>query len=103
MRRGTTPTYVMNFSTGDGAKIDDISITFAQGTLKLHAYLHDGKIVLDGDTASVTLLQEDTKLFSAGYLNRQVKVKLKEEYGSRVLTSEIVNETVYEQLNEAVL
>lgn len=103
MRRGTTPTYIMRFSTGLGEKIDNISLSFVQGQTKLHTYLSTGKITLENDTASVTLLQEETKLFSPGILQRQVKIKLKDEYGGLVQTTAIATESVYEQLNEVIL
>ena len=103
MRRGTTPTYVMHFSEGMGSKIDNICLTFSQGQTKRHLYLSTGKITLTGDIAQVTLLQEETQAFGVGTIQRQVKVKLKDEYGGAVQTSDIASEIVYGQLNEEVL
>ena len=97
MRRGTTPTYIIELPEGIGSQVADICLTFKQGsmtTLSLH--MSSGEIALNGDIASCTLTQEQTNMFSAGSVKRQVKVKFSE---TDVQTSDIESEDVYDVLH----
>lgn len=96
MRRGTTPTYLIQFNEGIGAQLADICLTFRQGQTILALHLSENQLALNGDLASCTLTQAQTNAFRAGVLQRQVKIKFTD---NTVQTSDIANEGVYEVLH----
>ena len=100
MRRGTTPTYLLEFDEGVGEQIADICFTFKQGATILPFHLSKNELALNGDLASCTLTQENTNSFKAGVVQRQVKVKFLDD---KTQTSDIINESVYDVLHEEVL
>ena len=101
MRRGTTPTYTLEFEEGVGAQIDDICLALHQknGPI-MNLHMSDGKMTLSGDVAYCTLTQEETNAFHKGSIQRQVKVKFK---NGNVQSSDITKEDVYDVLHEEVL
>jgi len=82
MRRATTPTYIFTFPFAV-SQLDDLTITFKQGSRSIVKHKEDGDI--EDVKFSFTLTQQETKTFCEGNCKGQVKLLA----GSRVLGSTI--------------
>lgn len=98
MIRGTTPTLVFRTSI-DCSKLTLLNIAFAQnGKIVLEKNLSQCNI--DGNTASVTLTEEDTLLFD---YKKKVEIQVRAGCGSTRLASRIIVEDVGRILKDGVL
>lgn len=95
MRRTTTPTYIFTFPFNISA-IDQMTITFAQGSRKIVKTKADGTIL---DTKfTLTLAQAETKQFCDG----NCKVQIKLASGQTVLASTIFEAKVRSILDDTL-
>ena len=95
MRRTTTPTYIFTFPFNISA-IDQMTITFAQGSRKIVKTKADGTIL---DTKfNLTLTQAETKQFCDG----NCKVQIKLASGQTVLASTIFEAKVRSILDDTL-
>lgn len=99
MRRGTTPThfFTLPFETDNLSKI---RIVYSQNANPI-VVKETEDCVMEGNTVTLTLKQEDTLLFDATkFVNIQVRVLTK---GNDSLVSNIVSKAVGECLDNEVL
>ena len=103
MIRLTTPTHTFVFPANiNPAELDWMMLTYAQnGTILFEKELSDVTIV--GQTISVVLSQEETKLFSAQSPNNNVQVQMRVGIGETAMATKIFNVPVADVLNSDVL
>lgn len=98
MIRGTTPTLVFRLSI-DCSALTILNIAFAQGgRIVLEKNLE--QCSLDGNTASVTLTEEDTLLFDC---NKKVEIQVRAGCGKTRLASRVIVEDVGRILKDGCL
>jgi hypothetical protein len=102
MRRGTTPTYVLDLSKIPAERVKDICLAFTQTKSGHSLFLHmdEGRITVNGNLGYATLTQEETNAFAKGKAKRQVKIKYEDNV---VRSTDIETEDVYDVLHEEVL
>lgn len=100
MRRGTTPTYILDLSQVDTSRIADICLAFEQDGNELNLHMSEGRIEIGETSGYATLTQEETNAFAKGRVRRQVKVKFDD---GTVRSTDIEKETVYDVIHEEVL
>ena len=102
MTRGTTPTYTFELEdeSVDLAQAQSVFVTFRQGRRFLRRTGED--ITVSGHTASVSLAQEDSLLFSREQEPLLAQLNWVYADGSRA-ASEIVRLDVYDTLEPEVL
>lgn len=99
MIRGTTPTHIFQIPFDTGL-LKEIRVSYAQGN-KVIAEKKTEDCILDGDTISVTLTQEDTLKFKHMKIV-EIQLKVLTEDGC-VMATPIIRKDVSEVLNEEVL
>ena len=98
MIRATTPTHIFTFPDNPNT-YDAILITYKQNEIVLEKEKPD--LTIDGNTASVMLTQEETKLFTPDAL---VKVQVRVAYnGGEAFASPVTVLRVEDVLNDEVL
>ncbi|MBE6637538.1 MAG: hypothetical protein E7618_07040 [Ruminococcaceae bacterium] len=98
MRKGTTPTHIFTLGI-ETSCLTDLRILYAQDDVILEKHLSD--CVLEGETASVTLTEEETFLFASDApVNIQLRLRIGEDV---VLTSDPIIVPVKRCLKEEVL
>ena len=60
MRRGTTPTYILDLSQVDTSRIADICLAFEQDGNELNLHMSEGRIEIGENSGYATLTQEET-------------------------------------------
>lgn len=99
MIRATTPEHSFNLNT-DASELSKIQITYTQdGVTKLTKTKSD--LTIDGTWVSLTLTQEETKLFKADD-DIELQIRYKTESG-KVMASKVVYISVERVLNDEVL
>ena len=103
MIRLTTPTHTFVFPENiDPAELDWLRLTYAQnGEILFEKELAD--MTIDGQTVSIKLTQEETKLFSAQNLNSYVQVQMRVGIGDTAMATKIYNVPVADVLNGEVI
>jgi len=98
MNRVTTPTHTFKIGISSD-NISKILITYSQGSVqKLNKTEED--VTFEGEYVKIRLTQNETKLFKAGTVQIQIRVKL---IDGTVINSQIINRKVNAVLNDEVL
>lgn len=99
MIRATTPTHRFTLPFDYNTYVKKILITYSQsGEIVLEKKEND--VQIDGNIVSYTLTQEETKLFSNGYVSVQVRVLT---LNNEALASEKYSMHIDNVLNDEVL
>lgn len=98
MRAGSTPTHTFTFPFL-ARECQEIKITYSQGC-KVILEKHIDDLTLSGNTAQVTLTQEETFRFAE---NRAVSVQARVLRNGTAMTSDITIVSVYRCLDDEVL
>lgn len=100
MYRATTPTHIFTFPESiNPSTLQEALITYKQGSrIVIEKTLSDA--VIDDQDLSVSLTQEETKLFFPGRIQLQVRVKLED---GKVPASQIFDLSAEQVLNDEVI
>ena len=100
MRRGTTPTIIINFKNTDMESIETWYITIKQDNVAITKINDDITIITDNGTIEVRLTERETMMFRSGEAELQVRAVTKA--GDRV-AGEIKRFPVDRILNNEVI
>ena len=100
MRRGTTPTHTFTLPL-DVSMLACVKVIYAQGGQVILEKENDG-CVLDGNTVTVKLTQEETFLFDCHKKTVQIQVRVL-TLGGEALASDVLRVDVEKCLDDEVL
>ena len=108
MIRGTTPTHIFTFDDIDPSELNILNIYYAQqGNVLLEKHKNDCTFYQNNDgsyTASVTLSQEETKLFKARRDSDEFEIQVRVlTGGGKALATPKYRIPIHDVLNDEVL